>query len=367
MASARIKAIEREKKVSDAGYVDARKGILNQKLLDELGIERVKVEEGTHFFAIVPPPDPESYFGQRIHVHYHVGAADDTYLCPLQMWRERCPICEERSRLAQAGEAVDKDYLYKLNPSMRYLFFIVDMKDKDSVAKGVQLWEAANSVNQGITDISKNKRTGELIDISDPVEGKTLEFERKGKGQYDTKYTGFKLEDREPLLDEWLAIVPDFKDILVHPTYEEMVASFFGEDGKAVIGERKKEEKKEEEKAPTRQRPTVSEKKEEPKPPVEEKKGPTPEEQAEIQKLMLEIDLTDPEKIAAFGAWKKNDGSLAGLKALVGKTEAPAPAAEKKAEPTPETPKEESKPASGGKSTIEEIRARLAARRASQK
>jgi len=369
MASSRMKALQEEKKVAEAGGVDIRKGFLNQKVLDELGIEKVKTPEGIYFFAIVPPPDPNSYFGQRIHVHYHVGPADDTFLCPLQMWRERCPVCEERMRLEQSGgDAVDRNYLYSLRPAMRYLFFVVDMKDKETVEKGVQLWEAANTINQGIMSVSKNKRTGELIDISDPVEGKTLQFERRGKGATDTRYLGFSLEDREPLLEEWLTSVPDFDDILIKPSYDDIAASFFGEDGRPVIGE--KGEKKEESKTPARQRQSQKE---------EPKSEPTKDAVDPLAPLIGQVDLTIPIIADAFAKWKSDDGSEAGLKALLSKQEvvksmvAPSEKKEtpktesKKEEPpfeTKEEKKEESKPT--GKSTIDEIRAKLAARRAAQ-
>jgi hypothetical protein len=181
-----------------------------------------KAREGDNFLDIIPPEREDEYFGRKIYVHYDVGPDKEAVLCLTKMKKEPCPICEERGRL------VNDDDIKALYPTVRYLYIVVDRLNRDEEKKGPQLYDAPATVNREILALSKNPRTSEVIDISDPDEGKTLYFERIGKTKTSTKYEGFRLIDRdEPIPDEWLDI-PTFDEILVYKTYEEIDAMFGG-------------------------------------------------------------------------------------------------------------------------------------------
>jgi len=115
-----------------------------------------------------------------------------------------------------------------LNPfPPRYLFWIVDMATAESEAQGAQLYDAPMTVNDEILALSKDRRTGELIDVSDPIDGKIVAFERVGTG-LTTKYRGFALEDRDPLMESWLDQAVDFDKVFVIASYADIKKAWEG-------------------------------------------------------------------------------------------------------------------------------------------
>lgn len=86
------------------------------------------------------------YFERTYWVHARIGPNNDSYACPARCTahlppkkRLKCPICEERARLAKGGD-VDDDVLKSLLPKERQLWLIYDHDETD---KGVQLFEVS--------------------------------------------------------------------------------------------------------------------------------------------------------------------------------------------------------------------------------
>lgn len=196
--------------------------------LAKLGIEVWKSKEGPNFIAVVPPPDPDAYFGYEFFAHYNVGVSGGSFICPRMMKKGKCPLCEEYQRLKGQPDMSEKT-LRTLNPfPPRHMFWIIDMQSEETQAQGVQLYDAPMTVNDEILSLSKDSRTGEVIDVSDPVDGFTLEFERAGKG-IRTTYRGFKLEERDPLFEDWLEQVVPFEDVVVIQDYDYLKTAYYGE------------------------------------------------------------------------------------------------------------------------------------------
>jgi len=222
--SNRLEAIRREKETTrrfgpGLWYVDL-------DLLSELGIKSYRAKVGDNFLAIIPPPVPKVYFGKPLYVHYNIGPNRAAFLCLAQMRKTSCPVCEKRRQLQEEG--ADSEDISALNTSIRYLFWIVDMKDRETQRQGVQLYDAPLSINDEIISLSSDKRTGDVIDISDPAAGKNLVFTRKGTSMTGTRYSGFELEDRDgPIPQEWLEI-PDFEDVLSFHDYDVIKAELEG-------------------------------------------------------------------------------------------------------------------------------------------
>src|SRR3990167_4543631 len=79
-----------------------------------------------------------------------------------------------------------------------------------------------------ILGISYKKKTGEIIDISDPDEGYNLFFDRIGLGR-NTKYKNYQLDDETNVVDVGLIEkISPFRDVLIWATYEEVKAAFTG-------------------------------------------------------------------------------------------------------------------------------------------
>jgi len=226
--SRRTEAVKRQMNQKERGFGGA--SYFNTKYLDETGRKIYKAQAGTHFLAIIPPPDEDSYFAQQIFAHYNVGLSNQAFLCPRMMNDDPCPLCEESMRIKRSGEEVDEATMKSLNPfPPRYLFWIVNMATAESEAQGVQLYDAPMTVNDEILALSKDRRTGELIDVSDPVDGKIVAFERVGAGLI-TKYRGFALEDRDPLMESWLDQAVDFDKVFVVSSYADIKKAWEGVD-----------------------------------------------------------------------------------------------------------------------------------------
>jgi len=229
----RVEAVQRAAKESSEGsYGPKRAWYVDSDILEKLGIDAYKAKVGTNFLRIIPPENPDEYFGMRVFVHFNIGPNNDAYLCPKLMKNERCPLCERRDALL-AKEA-DKEVLkmYSCFPP-RYLFFIVDVSSKETEEKGPQIYDAPQGVNEEILGLSKDRRTGEIIDISDPDKGKVLIFDRKGTKAQNTRYSAFELEEGDPVPDDWLAI-PTFGEVLKYATTEELEKALAGMGQRAV-------------------------------------------------------------------------------------------------------------------------------------
>ena len=95
-------------------------------LLEREGIGQFRAEEGDNFIRILPPFKDDEFFGKEVHVHRGVGVDNRTFLCPKKMWDKRCPICEEATHLLRIDPG--DETVKELRPSLRYLFFVVNVK-----------------------------------------------------------------------------------------------------------------------------------------------------------------------------------------------------------------------------------------------
>ena len=236
-SSKRLEAIKRTIRRRSENSYGERDSFLDMDMLDKLGVRKWKSKEGDNFISVLPPPDPDADFAYDIFVHFGVGFSESWYLCPARMNRGPCPLCEEWDRLRKSDE-YDPEQKSKYKELScfppRILLFILDEKDKESRDLGVQVYDAPMTVHTEILTLSTDRRTGAVIDISDPDDGKILVFSRIGNGLL-TKYKGFSLEDREDVIsDEVLNSVPKFEDVLKFYSYDHIMQSWKGKEEKAV-------------------------------------------------------------------------------------------------------------------------------------
>jgi len=225
MAVDRTADLEKEFSKSSGGnyfnYVDTAK-------LERLGITQYKPSLGENAIRIVFPPDRPGVYGLEIFKHSNVGVNRKTFLCKKRMFDERCPVCEYADTLRKDDPQDER--AKALNPSRRYLFFVVDVMSDDSIDKGIRWFDCPVGVWNEIKSRSKARRrrganAGEkfkkIIDVSHPSEGRDIFFEQvKEKGNYS--YEGVTLEETEPIPEDWYADLPEFNDILKNSTDEEM-------------------------------------------------------------------------------------------------------------------------------------------------
>jgi hypothetical protein len=253
--SGRLSAIEQEYKKKDR-FVRSGRSYLNEEALTKYQLELFRSKarssddpDAQNYIIIVPPPDEGSYFGFRLAVHYDIGGRGN-FVCLDQQMGQACPVCMKLRQLRKA-KAADDEMVRALKPKIRYLFFVIDDRDQEGRDRGVQLYDAPQTVNREILALSKDTRTGDYIDISDPEHGKCLRFEKSGQKE-KTRYSGFTFLDRDPLDMDLLKNLPTFDELIDIASFAEIKEALEGapddsEDDEESDEESDKDEKTDEE------------------------------------------------------------------------------------------------------------------------
>ena len=108
-------------------------------------------------------------FGQ-VHVHSVNGKTFD----------KDCLVCEYIEQLKAEGG--NDEQAAELAATRRYLFFVYNVATEETEAKGLHWYDAPTTILNGIVGLSKDKRSGKILDVSDPKNGRDIEFTRKGSG-----------------------------------------------------------------------------------------------------------------------------------------------------------------------------------------
>ena len=128
------------------------KGILNDALIQQCGIEIFNPAAGNHLIDIIPYPigenDPEVLLGRMkvgqmtyicsVGVHNQVGPNNDRYICVARTLGQPCARCQEADLAARDPDA-DEEVIKALRPA-RYPQCLYYIWDRNSESKGVQLF-----------------------------------------------------------------------------------------------------------------------------------------------------------------------------------------------------------------------------------
>lgn len=215
--------------------------IFNKEKIPE-GIEFWSCREGSHIVDIIPfEAGPDMPFDDKnqpisdegdldyvldLFVHMNVGNMKRPFVCPYENFGKPCPICEfiKANRL-------EKDDWSKLVAKHRVVYLVWVHDDRDQEKKGIQIFEASHFfMEEKIEEIAKLPRGGGFTNFSDPDEGKSLAWTRKGSGQKDTRYIGHRFVDREIAIPDRILDKSFSLDQVVnmYPSYEEIEKEFRG-------------------------------------------------------------------------------------------------------------------------------------------
>lgn len=213
--------IENAFKRKQMGYGDDRAYFLDRDFLDNKGIKVWRPAVGDNFLAIVPDQEArDGSFAMEINVHWNVGPNKGTYLCVRRMRKVSCPICELIAGLRDEGEDEKAKALEAYPP--RFFMFVVDMKDKDTMALGPQAFVCPISIYEEMLELHRDKRTGQIKAVSKPQANFNFVFTREGTGQFSTNYGSVGLEKRETgFRKSWLD-VPAYAECLYFADNNEL-------------------------------------------------------------------------------------------------------------------------------------------------
>lgn len=215
--------------------------VFNKKLIPD-GISFFVCGEGAHIVDILPweaganmplneQGDPITEEGDfdyvlDLFVHQNVGKMKQPYVCPYENFGKPCPICEFIN-----DTRPEKKVWSKIRAKRRSIYLIWDRTTAEKEKKGVQIFDAAHFfMEEKILEIAKLPREGGFEVFSDPDEGKSVCWTRKGSGQENTQYLGHRFIDREaPIPDRILESTFSLDGVInMHPTYDEIDREFNG-------------------------------------------------------------------------------------------------------------------------------------------
>lgn len=182
------------------------------------------LRNGDNIVRVLPPTwENPKHYGFDVWVHYSVGPNKGTVLCLNKMKNQKCPVCEAHTRAEMAGREDAKD----LKPGRRVLTWVLDRKEETSPL----LWAMPWTVDREISQVCRDRQTGELYQIDHPEAGFDISFDRTGK-DLQTKYSGFQLARRPSSVHEQHLKFIDahpLPDTLLWRDYDEVKYLFEGE------------------------------------------------------------------------------------------------------------------------------------------
>lgn len=187
-----------------------------QYLNPEFGFQTFQPVDGDNSFRIVPPLADDKHatlWGFDVWVYYLGGRA---YLSPSTFDKNaHDPVLEKYNQLKQTDAEAAKPF----KGTKRSLTFVLDLNNTDEELK---LWAAPTTVIDEVLKISKNRRSGELVAVEDPQNGRVIFFNKTGTG-VATRYSAFQLDQAAMPLPPGLADqMCHFKELLIVPTTEEL-------------------------------------------------------------------------------------------------------------------------------------------------
>ena len=224
---------------------DAKKGEFYKSPSDRVsyvkrGVIKMYVpRDGKNRLRLVQPFEIEELGFYGMEMNFHRGLGDEgeplagDYLCNARMkpilkmcypdleMSGKCFVCNQRTEdLWESNPDMAKTFF----PDRRIWFLVHDLLADDP--NEVLLWSCAWTLHEEIVSRSSDEETTVYIDVSDPVRGVPISFEKSGKGKL-TKYTNVQIfKKAQPLEDEVLDSMIEFLEAIVVPEHDTVKAAF---------------------------------------------------------------------------------------------------------------------------------------------
>lgn len=186
-------------------------------------------KEGDNFIRVLPPVGEMDDFGLDIWVHPFLGVERGSYLCLERTSlfgrkKQKCIICDFYRKVQNAERSGQVSDLVKaLAPKRRTLFWVLDVSNKPQSADPLVFDAPYRQVAEEILMRCIDRRTGEIIDISDVKEGREVYFKMVRGNRKFPEYRGIELGKVYPI-DTRLAskIVPLYEVVVIPDEVELM-------------------------------------------------------------------------------------------------------------------------------------------------
>jgi len=167
-------------------------------------------------------------------IHFNVGpeGSKEAVICPKTANRKnRCPVCELIGILKK-GDPRDQSLASDIGIRKRYLINVIDLKNEETIAKGIQILECGPKIYEGVTQWC-NEKWGDPLDLET---GRNLSIIKTIPPSGDASRTDYKVEP-DPERTSIIAKLPkNWKEQLSKiestipaiKSYEEIKASLEG-------------------------------------------------------------------------------------------------------------------------------------------
>lgn len=180
---------------------------------------------GKHSVRVVPSMYNKSNPFTEMFFHYGIG---NRTMVSLVNFGEKDPIVEFADQLKKTSEKENWAMAKKLAPKMRVFAPVIVRGEEE---KGVRLWEFGKQIYMELLAIAEDE---DVLDYSDPVEGRDLTIEttdpatngtgfNQSKVRVRTKVTPLSQDSKQ--VEAWLNNQPDVKTLFKKYSYDEMKAS----------------------------------------------------------------------------------------------------------------------------------------------
>lgn len=251
--------------------------------------EFFKIKKGRNLFTILPyevtvdnHPEVQAgelWYQRTMWVHYGVGVEENTEICLLKTFKEKCPICERRMELAKDSEATEGE-IDELKPKERELF---NVRNEDGEIQLLYL-SFHNFGKLLEEDIGEDEDYAGFADMED---GHSLNVRFKMESWAGNKFlkaSKIDFKSRKDLDKSVLEDVLNLDEIMVPKSYDDLYNAFWDAGDDSEKDEDKPEKKTRTEKK-TSSRKKRSEKKEPEKKETPKKKAPAKKSKPKEKKL----------------------------------------------------------------------------------
>ena len=185
-----------------------------------------KAAVGDNSVRFLPPTwDDAEHWGYEVHVHYGIGPDRASVICPAKMYNKKCPICEAYAAAKKEG---DEEAAKELAPRLQVVSWVVNMKDTSA---GPMLWSMGFRMDSDFIKLTRDPESGALLQVDNPEEGFNVHFQRQGTTVKDTRYSGLIVARKPSAIEEaWLeyAVAHPVPSTLVKRDYDEIKALYEG-------------------------------------------------------------------------------------------------------------------------------------------
>lgn len=159
-------------------------------------------------------------------LHRNIGANNDSYVCRRTIGK-KCPICEFRAK--RQSEGAEQEELNALKVSLRNLYYVVPLKNKDYDAQP-HIWDISQFCFQAMLndELEENEDNGVFPDLDEGLTLRVRFSKESFAGNSFAKASRIDFDQRdEQYGEDYIKNLPSLDDVLVIHEYDKLHNVFY--------------------------------------------------------------------------------------------------------------------------------------------